>query len=152
MNPGQFKCVTRETGYHVSIRELLIQNLQNQIAELVRRPRIMLKIIYFSGGHQFFQTSPGIKSLYDRGRKFYFFISRGVIIWDRGSNFRKFIDQGSHRAHLTEALGQDAACIYRQQSHRFLLRTPLKTRVKPQKQPLELSCKNRICVALESRF
>ena len=30
------------------------------------RPRIMLKIFYFSGSHQFFQISPGIKSLYDR--------------------------------------------------------------------------------------
>ena len=26
-NPGQFKCVTRETRYHVSIAELLIPNL-----------------------------------------------------------------------------------------------------------------------------
>ena len=30
--------------------------------------------------------------------------------------------------------------IYRWQSHRFLCRTPLKTRHKPQKQPLELFC------------
>ena len=29
----------------------------------------MLKILCFSGGHQFFQISPGIKSLYDWGRK-----------------------------------------------------------------------------------
>ena len=33
--------------------------------------------------------------------------------------------------------------IYWTQSHRFLFRTPLKTRVKPQKQPLELFCKKR---------
>ena len=26
----------------------------------------MLKILYFSGGYQFFQILPGIKSLYDR--------------------------------------------------------------------------------------
>ena len=26
----------------------------------------MLKILYFSGGYQFFQISPGIKSLHDR--------------------------------------------------------------------------------------
>ena len=38
-------------------------------AELVRRPTIMLKILYFSGGYQFFQISPGIKFIYDRGRK-----------------------------------------------------------------------------------
>ena len=29
------------------------------------------------------------------------------------------------------------------QPHRFLLRTPLKTRVRPQKQPLELFCKKK---------
>ena len=34
--------------------------------------------------------------------------------------------------------------IYCWQSHRFLLRTPLKTRVKPQKQPLELFCKTYV--------
>ena len=33
--------------------------------------------------------------------------------------------------------------IYWRQSHQFLFRTPLKTRVKPQKQPLELFCKKR---------
>ena len=33
------------------------------------RTRTMLKILYFSGGYQLFQISPGIKSLYDRGRK-----------------------------------------------------------------------------------
>ena len=30
------------------------------------RPRTILKILYFSGGYQFFQILPGIKSLYDR--------------------------------------------------------------------------------------
>ena len=40
-------------------------------AELVRRPTTMLKILYFSGAYQFFQISPGIKFIYDRGRKHY---------------------------------------------------------------------------------
>ena len=67
-NPGQFKCVTRKTRYHVSIAELLIRNLWIQVVELVWRTRNMLKIPYFRGGHQIFQISPGIKSLYDQGR------------------------------------------------------------------------------------
>ena len=50
-NPGKFKCVTRETRYHVSITELWIRNLQSQVADLVWRPK--LKILYFSGGHLF---------------------------------------------------------------------------------------------------
>ena len=49
--------------------ELLIRNLWSQVAGLVGRPRTILKIFYFIGGHQFFQISPGIKSLNDRGRK-----------------------------------------------------------------------------------
>ena len=65
-NLGQFKRVTRETRYHVSIAELLKQNLMIQVAELFRRPRTMLKILYFSGDQKFFQKSPGINFLYDR--------------------------------------------------------------------------------------
>ena len=57
-NPGQFKCVTREIKYHISITELLIQNLYSQVPELVQRPRITLKILYFSGSHQVLQISP----------------------------------------------------------------------------------------------
>ena len=63
-NPGQFKCVTRETRYHVYIKELLIRSPWSQVAELVQRPWTMLKILYFSGARQFFHVS-----LYDRGRK-----------------------------------------------------------------------------------
>ena len=59
-------------------------------------PRTMLKKLFFDGGHQFFKISPGIKSLYDWGRK-HLFISRGGIIWDRGGNFSKNIDRGRHR-------------------------------------------------------
>ena len=68
-NAGQFKCVTRETRYHISIVEFWIWNLYSQVAELVQRPRIMLKILYFSRCHQILQISRGIKSLYDRGKK-----------------------------------------------------------------------------------
>ena len=68
-NPGQFESVTEETRYHLSIAELLIRNLQSQVAELIQKPRTLLKILYFSGDHQLFKTSPGIKSqqIFDRG-------------------------------------------------------------------------------------
>ena len=51
------------------------------------RPKIMLKILYFKGYHQFFQISlcP------------YSFISRGGITWDREDNFSKFIDRRYYR-------------------------------------------------------
>ena len=55
----------------------------------------MLKILYFSGRHQFFQMSPGIKSLYDRGKNFITYCP-GRQIWDRGDNFSKFVDRGNH--------------------------------------------------------
>ena len=75
-NSGQFKCVTRGTRYHVSIAELLMRNLWSQVAELVQRSRTMLEILYFSGGHQIFQTSPGVKCLYGRGRKLIYWLGR----------------------------------------------------------------------------
>ena len=58
-NPGKFKCVTRETRYHVSITELWIRNLQSQVADLVWRPK--LKILYFNGGHLFMT---GVENLF----------------------------------------------------------------------------------------
>ena len=67
-NPGQFKCVTRKAKYHLPIGELLKRNLSSQVAELVQRLRTMLKILYFSGGHQILQISQAIKSLCGRGR------------------------------------------------------------------------------------
>ena len=68
-NLGQFKWVTRETRYHVSIADLLKRNLMSQVAELLRRPRTMLKILYFSGDQKYFQKSPRINFLYDRSKK-----------------------------------------------------------------------------------
>ena len=37
----------------------------------------MLEILYFSEHHQFFQNSPEIKSLYDRGRKRFYLLAGG---------------------------------------------------------------------------
>ena len=73
MNPSQFKWVTRETRYSLSIT---IRNLKSQVTELVQRPTTMLKTLYFSRGNQFFQISPGIKSLYDRVRKVFYLLAR----------------------------------------------------------------------------
>ena len=93
----------------MSIVELLVWNIESHVAELVRRPRTMLKMLYFGGSYQFFQISPGIKSLYDRGKKL---IGRRDIIWVRGGNFSKFIDQGSHRdaSHRGTKTGCSSSC------------------------------------------
>ena len=40
----------------------------------------MLEILYFSEHHQFFQNSPGIKSLYDRGRKRFYLLAGGHAV------------------------------------------------------------------------
>ena len=66
---SQFKWVTRETRYRVSIAKLLKRNLMSQVVELFGRPSTILKMPYFSGDHQFFQKSPGVKFLYDPDRK-----------------------------------------------------------------------------------
>ena len=80
-----------QSNYVNLITELLTQNLLSQIAELARRPRIMLKILYFSGNHQFFFT--GVKVSLWPGRKTCSFIGRGSIIWGRGGNFFQDIYQ-----------------------------------------------------------
>ena len=51
------------------------RNSQNRIswAKLFWKPRTMLKIIYFNGGHQFFQKSVEIKLLYVWGRIFFIY-------------------------------------------------------------------------------
>ena len=59
----------------------------------------MLKILYFSGGQQFFKISPGIKALYNRDRKLFHLLARETV-WDRGDNFRKFINLGSQLLNL----------------------------------------------------
>ena len=50
--------IINQTCDQYSIREQVMQDR-----------RIMLKIICFSGDHQFFQISPGIRSLYERGKE-----------------------------------------------------------------------------------
>ena len=75
-NPGQFKWLTRETRCHVSIVELLIWNLMSQVAKLSRKTRIMLKILYFSGDHQFFKKSLGIKIILQTGWKTFKLVGR----------------------------------------------------------------------------
>ena len=103
---AQFKCVTRKTRYHVSIEELLIQNLCSQVVELVRRRWIMLKILYISGGHQLFQISPGIKSLYDRGKKLIHLLSGEAQFGTEVAISGNLCTGEVTRAHLTGALGQ----------------------------------------------
>ena len=56
--------------------KVLIRDLQTQVAELVPRPKNRLKILYFSGSHQFFRISPEIKSLYDQARKLVHVLAR----------------------------------------------------------------------------
>ena len=77
-NPGQSNCLTRETRYQVSRNSkygISRAKLQNS-----PRPRTMLKILYFSGSHQSFEISLGIKSLYDRVEKLF-------IYWPGRHNF-----------------------------------------------------------------
>ena len=101
-NPGQFKWVTRETRYCISIAELLKRNLMRQVAELFQRPRTMLKILYFSGDHHFFQKWQRINFLYHRGRELSIYgelsiYCWGGIIWDRKDTFSKIINRRGHR-------------------------------------------------------
>ena len=70
-NPGQFKQVTRKTRYHISIAELLKRNLMSQVAKLIQRPKVMLKILHFSEDQQFFQKLWVIKFLYNRGKELF---------------------------------------------------------------------------------
>ena len=65
-----------------------------------------MKILYFGGGHQFFQISQGIKCLYGRGRKLIKFIDRGSITWDWGGNSNNLSTGEATRVHLTGRLGQ----------------------------------------------
>ena len=66
----------------------------------------MLKILYFSGGHQFFQISPGIKSLHDRGKKRMHLLA-GETKFGTGETTSAYLLTGAPtEAHLTRALGQ----------------------------------------------
>ena len=80
-NTGQFKCVTTETRYYVSIAELLIQNLYSWVAELVQSPSTMLKILCCSGATTFSKYYQG-KSLFITGQE------NLIIYWHRRYNLR----------------------------------------------------------------
>ena len=95
-NPGFQETQVMET--HVSIAELLKLNLMSQVVKLLRS-RTMLKMLYFSGDHQFCQKSPGIKFLYDRSRK----LSHLLV----GEVFPVKLSTGEATgASVTETLGQ----------------------------------------------
>ena len=66
----------------------------------------MLKILYFSGGHQFFQILPGIKSLHDRGKKLIHLLA-GEAQLGTGETTSAYLSTGTPtEAHLIGALGQ----------------------------------------------
>ena len=93
-NTGQFKGVTRETIYHVSIAELLTRNLKSQITKLVGRLKtyhllISVETISFCKIHRG-------KSLYITEVENVLFIGRGVVIWYLVGNFSKIIYRGTN--------------------------------------------------------
>ena len=97
-NPSQFLWVTRETRYHVSIGKLTMRILKRQVAELVQRPKILMKILYFSWEHQFSKYrwwwSLNIAGIEDFS---IYWMRRHILfhLLDRERNFGKSIDQGS---------------------------------------------------------
>ena len=91
--------------------ELLKRTLMSQVRELFRKPRTVLKILYFSGIQEIFLKLPGIKFLHDRERELFHLLT-GSMILDRGGAFSKIIDQGSHwgsshRGPWTECIKTD---------------------------------------------
>ena len=66
----------------------------------------MLKILYFSGGHQFSEISPEIKSFYGRGKKRIHLLA-GEVQFGTGETTSANLSTGEPtEAHLTGALGQ----------------------------------------------
>ena len=91
--------------------ELLKRTLMSQVRELFRKPRTVLKILYFSGIQEIFQKLPGIKFLHDRERELFHLLT-GSMILDRGGAFSKIIDWGrhwssSHQGPWTECIKTD---------------------------------------------
>ena len=86
-NSGQFKWVTREMRYHVSITELVTRNFKIQVVELVVKPKIY-HLLYFSGDHQLLQNSSGIKSLYHWGWKSFIHCLGSHNLW-LGKQFKQ---------------------------------------------------------------
>ena len=102
----KFPRVTIENKYHVSIVELTIQNLKSEVAELVRWPRTLIKIFYFSGEQHFFQNSPEIKSRYDRVQKRFYLLAKEGYFGTEETVSANLLTGQATRAHLTGALGQ----------------------------------------------
>ena len=66
----------------------------------------MLKILYFSGGHQFSQISPEIKSFYGRGKKLIHLLA-GEVQFGTGETTSANLSTGEPtEAQFTGALGQ----------------------------------------------
>lgn len=86
--------VTMETRYHVVYRQLIIWNLKSKVAELLRRPRALIKkILYFTEDHQFFFMT-GLEA---------FLILAGETCFGTGEIFSAKLLTGE----TTGALGQD---------------------------------------------
>ena len=78
----------------------------------------MLSILYFSGGHQFYQISQEIKSLYDRGRKLIHLLA-GVAQFGTGKTISANFSTGKDtEAHLNGVIGQGV--YYKYLHDRFL--------------------------------
>lgn len=103
-NPGQYKWVTRETRYRISIAELLKRNLMSQVAELLRKLKTMLKIFYFSRDYQFFQKSLGIKLI---SRKRFHLLTEEKQLGTGEVLSVKWSSGEVNGAHVTGVLGQD---------------------------------------------
>lgn len=97
--------VTIETRYHVVYHQLIIWNLKSKVAELLRRPRALIKkysILPRTTNFFFFflQKLLGGEVSYDRVRSFFHF-GRGDMFWDRGDIFSKVIDWRNNRGTWT---------------------------------------------------
>ena len=71
----------------------------------------------FSGGHQFFQISAGIKFLYGRVENLFIYWA-GRHNLGPGRQFHKFIDRGSHRG--ASHRGTWTECIHAGQTFCYL--------------------------------
>ena len=100
----KFPRVAIENRYQVSIVELTIQNLKREVVELVRWPRTLIKIFYFSGEQHFFQNSPEIKSRYDRVQKRYHLLAKEGYFGTEETVSANLLTGQATRAHLTGAL------------------------------------------------
>ena len=78
-NTEQFKCVTTQTRHHGSTAELLIRNVQSQVAELVQEPSALLKILCFRRANNFPRRYRG-KSLFMTG------LENLIIYWEGSYN------------------------------------------------------------------